>query len=95
MYMKLRMATTPNRGYLTPHEILTGKRPNIAHCEPFYTKTFVTVPKDKRAKMRKAGKPHMRAEEGNLVGWDSMWSNTAMVMLDKNRLVQSRNVIYD
>ena len=95
MYMKLRMATTPNRGYLMPHEILTGKRPNIAHCEPFFTKTFVTVPKDKRAKMRKAGKPHIQAEEGNLVGWDSMWSNTAMVMLDKNCLVRSQNVIYD
>ena len=34
-YMKLRMATSARRGWLTPYEIIKGKRPSISHCIPF------------------------------------------------------------
>ena len=93
-YMKLRMATTATRDWLTPYEILRGDTPNISHCMPFYTKTFVTVPKEKRAKLKKKGLGHLRSEEGRLVGYLSMWDNTPKVLLTGNRVVHSRHVEY-
>ena len=42
-YMKLRMATTQHRGWLTPYQIIKGYAPSISHCMPFFTKSFVTV----------------------------------------------------
>ena len=38
---------------------------------------------------------HLRAEEGNLVGYHSMTSTTPKVLLTGNRSVHSRNVTYD
>ena len=94
-YMKTRMATTASRNFLTPYEIIKGQTPNIMHCKPFFTKAYVTVPKDKRSTMIKKGLAHVRAESGRLVGYHDMWSTTAKVLLDGNRLVHSRNVSYD
>jgi len=68
-YMKLRMATTASRSWLTPYEIIKGYAPSISHCVPFFTRAFATVPKDKRAKLKKKGQGHLRAEEGRLVGY--------------------------
>ena len=50
-YVKLRMATTAHRDWLTPYETLRGSQPSIAHLQPFWTKAFVKdlVPKTKRA----------------------------------------------
>ena len=55
----------------------------------------VLVPKEHRAKMRKKGLGHLRAETGRLVGYDSIWGSTPLVLLPKNRLVRRRNVTYD
>jgi hypothetical protein len=94
-YMKLRMATTQHRGWLTPYQIIKGYAPSISHCMPFFTKAFVTVPKEKRTKLKKQGLSHLRSEEGNLVGYQDLWGTTPKVLLDANRLVSSRNVTYD
>ena len=94
-YMKMRMATTAHRGWQTPYEIIKGHAPSISHCMPFFTKAFVTVPKDKRSKLAKKGLSHLRSEEGNLVGYQDLWGTTPKVLLDANRLVHSRNVTYD
>ena len=94
-YMKLRCATTVTRHFITPHEVLKGEKPSIRHCQPFYTKAYVHVPKSKRAWMEKNGKGHLRAEEGRLLGYQDMYSTTAKVLLDGNRMVHSRNVTYD
>ena len=51
-YVKLRMATTAHRNWLTPYEILRGVKPSIAHFQPFFTKAYVQAPKTKRAKMK-------------------------------------------
>ena len=40
-YMKLRMATTANRAWLTPYEILRGQAPSVSHCIPFFTRAYV------------------------------------------------------
>ena len=45
--------------------------------------------------MQKNGKGHLRAEEGRLLGYQDMYSTTAKVLLDGNRMVHSRNVTYD
>ena len=68
-YVKLRMATTAHRNWLTPYDILRGVKPSIAHLQPFFTKAFVQVPKSKRAKMKEWGQPHQRAEIGHLIGY--------------------------
>jgi hypothetical protein len=51
-YVKLRMATTAHRNWLTPYEIFRGVKPSIAHLQPFFTKAYVQAPKTKRAKMK-------------------------------------------
>ena len=59
-HVKLRMATTAHRNWLTPYEILRGVKPSIAYIQPFFTKAYVQVPvpKSKRAKMKEWGQPH-------------------------------------
>ena len=52
-------------------------------------------PKEKRNAMKKKGKEILRAEEGRLVGYTDMWGTTPRVMLDNNRMVNSRNCTYD
>ena len=94
-YMKLRMATTASRSWLTPYEIIKGYAPNISHCVPFYTRAFVTVPKQKRVTLRKKGQENLRAEEGRLVGYQDLWGTTPKILLSENRIVHSRNVTYD
>jgi hypothetical protein len=94
-YMKLRMATTAKRGYLTPYEIIKGVKPNIAHCMPFFIKVHVTVPKEKRIKLKKEGKGHLRAEDGYLVGYQDIWGTTPKILLEGNRVIHSRNVTYE
>ena len=89
------MATSAHRDWLTPYEILRGSQPSIAHLQPFWTKAFVQVPKTKRAKMKEWGQPNQRAEIGHLIGFQDLWGSTARVLLDRNRVVHSRNVTYD
>ena len=69
--------------------------PVCAHLQPFWTKAFVQVPKTKRAKMKEWGQPNQRAEIGHLIGFQDPWGSTARVLLDRNRVVHSRNVTYD
>ena len=47
--------------------------------------------------MKKKGQEHYHAEQGNLVGYQSMtlWSTTPKVLLTENRVVHSRNIQYD
>ena len=94
-YMHCRMATTATRGGITPYEIIKEQRPSIRHCYPFGTKAYVLVPKENRVKMSKKGLGHIRAEIGRIVGFDSMWGTTPLVMLPPNRLVRRRDVTYD
>ena len=79
---------------MSPWEIIRGHQPSIQHCMPFFTLAHVTVPKENRAKMRKKGLGHLRAETGNLVGFDSMWGTTPVVLLPGNRIVRRRDVTY-
>ena len=96
-YMKLRMATTASRSWLTamtPYEIIKGYAPtcSISHCVSFFTRAFATVPKDKRAKLKKKGQGHLRAEEGRLVGYRDLWTDTPKILLSENRMIHSRNL---
>ena len=47
---------------------------NILHLRPFWTKTFVQVPKSKRNTLRNAGQPLIRAEQGNVIGYPGIHS---------------------
>ena len=93
-YMKMRMATTASRNWLTPYQIIKGYQPSIAHCMPFFTQAQVKVPKEKRSWLKTKGLGHLRAEPGNLVGFQDMWGTTYKVLLDGNRMVCSRNVTF-
>ena len=54
-YGKLQMAITAHRNWLTPYAILRGAKPSITHLQPFFTNTFVQVPKSKCAKPEGVG----------------------------------------
>ena len=95
MYVDLRMATGPSRGWLTPYEMMKGTTPNIQHLRPFNVLTFVTATKGKRIKLINAGHPELRAEQGRLISYHSSFSTTPCIMLTGNRLVHSINVTYD
>ena len=95
LYMHNRMANGSHREYKTPYELIRSQKPSIAHCRPFFTLTHVTVPKAKRAQMKKNGLPFHRAETGRLVGYQDMWSTTPKILLPENRIVHSRNCTYD
>ena len=93
--MKLRVPTTASRSWLTPYEIIKGYAPSISHCVPFFTGAFATVLKDKRAKLKKKGQGHLRAEEGRLVGYRDLWTDTPKILLSENRMIHSCSVTYD
>ena len=108
MYVDLRMSTGPSRGYLTPYEIITGSPPNIDHIKPFYTKAYVTVPKEKRVNLRSRGLGTFRAEPGRFVGYSHPYGGTSRVLLDGlesmeegkkgisgNRMVDTISVSFD
>jgi hypothetical protein len=76
-------------------EIITGVKPSVAHMRPFFTKTFVTVPKAKRKQLEQNGDVVSRAEVGRLIGYHGPFSTTPKVMLGGNRIVHSINVTYD
>ena len=89
------MATTASRGWLTPHEITTGITPDVSHLMPFWNACYVHVPKDKRQRMKKKGKPFTRGEFGYFAGFQTDRSTTYRVFLPTKegyRIVHSRNV---
>ena len=45
--------------------------------------------------MKEWGQPLQRAEIGHLIGYQDLWGSTAKVLLDRNRVVHSRNVTWD
>ena len=94
LYVDLRTATTPSRGYLTPYEMIKGEPPSILKLHRFYTRAFVTIPKKKRKQLMKKGKLG-RAEEGRFLGFQAPYSSTYRVLLTENRLVHSINVTFD
>ena len=75
--------------------MIRGVVPRIDHLRPFYTKTYVTVPKQRRRALEKAGEPLLKAETGRFIGFHDPFSNTAVVMLSNNRLLHSINVTFD
>ena len=94
LYVDLRTATTPSRGYLTPYEMIKGDPPSILKLHRFYTRAFVTAPKQKRKQLMKKGILG-RAEEGRFLGFQAPYSSTYRVLLTGNRLVHSINVTFD
>lgn len=94
LYVDLRTATTPSRGYLTPCGMIKGAPPAIDKLHRFYTSAFVTNPKKKRKKLIKQGL-RARAEAGRLLGFHSPCTSTYRVLLSGNRLVHSINDTFD
>ena len=94
LYADMRSASTAERGYLTPYEIIKGTEPSIVKMHRFYTLSFVAAPKQKRKALAKKGFLG-RAEMGRLLGFQSIYSSTFKVMLDGERLVHSINVTFD
>jgi hypothetical protein len=94
MHVDLRIATTANKDWKTPYEIIKGVQPSLLKLQRWYTKAFVNIPNTSRSAMQSKGVLD-RAELGRLIGYHSPFSNVAAVMLSKNRLVHSSNVTYD
>ena len=95
MYTDLRMATTADRDWKTPLEIIKGEVPSVLHMRPFFTRCYVTVPKEKRKLLIKKGYPFTRGEAGHLIGYHGPFSTTYKVLLSGNRIVHSMNVTFD
>ena len=80
LYVDMRMATTANRGYKTPYQLIKGHQPNVLPLKPYNCRAWVTVPKSKRVQLQQNDQ-QIRGEPGRLIGWQSMWSSTYKVML--------------
>ena len=104
MYVDLRMSPTSRvRSNATPYELIHGSPPNVAHLVPFFTKSYVTVPKPKRLMLKKRG-ISCRAESGRFLGFTHPYGKTSRVLLDEitteigsikgDRLVDSISVIH-
>ena len=100
IYSDVRMASTESRGWITPYEAVKGSPPDVRKMHRFYTRAFVAVPASKRKDLAKRQLHNYRAEPGRFVGFQSIFSSTYAVMLDKiahatDRLVHSINVTFD
>ena len=69
--MHVRMATNALRDHLTPLEMVKGYMPNIGEMMPFGTTAHVTLPKEKRSRMRSQGRGYERAETGIFIGYQT------------------------
>ena len=101
IYIDARMSTTADRDWKTPYEMVHGLKPSIAKLHRWYTAANVTAPKSKRKTLAKQGLSTYRAEPGRFIGFQSIFSSTYGVWLDRapnslvDRLVHSINVTFD
>jgi hypothetical protein len=96
------MAPTSKSRSKTPYEGIHGQVPDISHLVPFYSKSYVTVPDQKRSMLKRRGLGTLRAETGRFVGYSYPYGNTSRVILDPyvtetgfirgNRMVDSISV---
>ena len=93
-HMHVRMATNALRDHLTPLEMVKGYMPNIGEMMPFGTTAHVTLPKEKRSRMRSQGRGYERAETGIFIGYQTQMVSTPKILLPENRVIHSRNVTY-
>ena len=93
-YADMRSASTASRGYKTPYEMIKGVQPSILKMHRFFTLAFVALPRQKRKQLAKKGFLG-RAEQGRLLGFQSIYSSTFKVLLSGNRVVHSINVTFD
>ena len=87
-YADMRSATTAERGYITPYEMIKGIEPSTLKMHRFFTLAFVALPRQKRKMLAKKGLLG-RAEMGRLLGFHSTYSSTFKVLLPANRVVHS------
>ena len=100
IYSDMRMSTTESRGWITPYEAVKGVQPDVRKMHRFYTRAFVLVPPTKRKDLAARGLHNYRSEPGRFIGFQSIFSSTYAVMLDKiahntDRLVHNINVTFD
>ena len=89
-YVHNYMSTTASRDYLSPHELLRGIRPSVAHLVPFFTLRYCHIPKDARKDK------HVTAARARFLGFQSTFSKTAKCVLDAtNRVVHTKSVQFD
>ena len=74
MYVDLRMAPTSKSRSKTPYEGIHGQVPDISHLVPFYSKSYVTVPDQKRSMLKRRGLGTLRADTGRFVGYSYPYS---------------------
>ena len=100
MYVDARTASTASRDWITPYEMVKKSQPTITKLHRFYTRAFVAVPKAKRKDLADRGLHNFRSEPGRFIGFQTPYSTTYAVMLDKikhqaDRLVHSINVTFN
>ena len=83
MHVDRRVATTANRGWKAPYEVITGVKSGILKLQRWYANLFVNVPVSKRNALQQKGILD-RAEPGRLIGYHSPFSNVYKVMLSDN-----------
>ena len=90
----MRSATTVERGYFTPYEMIKGMEPSILKMHRFVTLAFVALPRQKRKMLAK--KVFLgRAEMGRLLGFHRTYSSTLKVLLTANRVAPNINVAFN
>ena len=105
MYVDMRMSpSSETRSNKTPYEQIIGTPPDVSHLVPFFSKSYVTVPRPKRAMLKKRGLGTLRAEPGRFVGFSHPYGNTSRILLDEqttttghmrgNRMVDSISVTH-
>ena len=86
-YIKNRCPTKALQD-LTPHEVWTGRKPNIDHLRTFGSTAYAHIPKEKRSKL------DSKALQGIFLGYSE--ESKAYRIYDKNsgKLIVSRDVIF-
>jgi hypothetical protein len=75
---------------LTPHELWTGKRPNLSSLHPIGTPTFVLLPKAHQQKLITN-----KATKGTLVGFgEDIGTKGYRILTDNNKILSSRHVVF-
>lgn len=88
VYVLNRTGPTPVEGKV-PYELWFGKKASIKHLRIIGSTCYAHVPKQKRRKL------HKKAIKGYLIGYDDDGYRIWVTEDKKNRLVRSRDVIFD
>ncbi|GAC1660287.1 MAG: hypothetical protein PVS3B3_30240 [Ktedonobacteraceae bacterium] len=88
-YLRNRLPTRANTGQASPFELWHGRKPPVEHLRIIWSDAYAHIPKTKRTKLAP------RAEKLKLIGYHDEKKAYKLWDPDEERLVISRDVVFD